>query len=896
MNTWKRAGAAICSLGLLCASLPACVQATEEQQVLQAPGATEMSTMNMEGYSLVWSDEFEGDSLNREDWNVELHEAGWVNEELQEYVDSTDNIQVSDGLLTIKPVRTVNEDGSVSYTSGRVSTQNKEDFTYGMFEVRAKVPEGMGYLPAFWLMATDEGTYGQWPRCGEIDCMEVMGQDTDLAYGTIHYGNPHREDQGTYTLTDGSTFSDSFHTFTCEWEPGVIRWYIDGNLYHETSDWYSTTEGQGTITYPAPFDQPFYIILNLAVGGSWVGYPDETTDFDNASYQIDYVRVYQKDSYDENVTKPVQSVTLRDPDASGNYIVNGTFSDTSHWTSLTALSGDANFYTKNNQMVIETIDDGTVDYSVQLVQADLPFEKGATYEVSFDAYASADRTMVTAVKAPDYGYAEYMPSTTVDLTTEKQTFTYQFRMTSASDANGRLEYNMGNAGSTATIYLSNVSVKKIKDADPNEKEVKTVLADGNYVYNGKFQEGDSHLGYWDIDTTAADASVSVTGLSDDRRAQIVGQGAAVTLSEDDLALGSGQAYELSFDASASEAQTLTVTLGGQTYQANLTAETTTYTFPVSKDTALTDHNIAFSFPGTGTAYLDNVTLSRVYSAEDNLLQNADFSDESDPMNHWSETIANWGGEYTASASRTTGDGAITYVIDNVGTDEWHIQLKQSGLSLSAGETYVVTMTLDSTCARTVKTGVMSTSYTWYGGSDAAVSVGENTIRFGFTMTVDDPAADFYVSLGKISGEDTPSGTITISDLTMVQLSKDEEGSSTDSDGDSDVDSGADSSLSDKTDNTEIEAENAPASPDMTLISDKEIPDVASQAPNTAPDPAGSLSQNPNTEEDSVVTEVPTVTSAPSLGDVVRHACLFVLGGLSLLVGTYAFSCKKAKRH
>ena len=143
-------------------------------------------------------------------------------------------------------------------------------------------------------MANDEDKYGQWPRCGEIDCMEVMCHDTKTLYGTLHYGNPHNESQGSYVLEDDS-FSDNFHTFSCEWEPGKIKWYVDGILYHEETEWHSTTEGKGTLTYPAPFNQEFYIILNLAVGGSWVGYPDETTSFKNNPFIIDYVRVYQKE-------------------------------------------------------------------------------------------------------------------------------------------------------------------------------------------------------------------------------------------------------------------------------------------------------------------------------------------------------------------------------------------------------------------------------------------------------------------------------------------------------------------------------------------------------------------------------------------------------------------------
>lgn len=329
--------------------------------------AEEQTTdLSYEGYNLKWEDQFDGETLNRDDWNVELHDPGWVNNELQSYVDSPENIYIEDGSLVLKPVETVNEDGSVSYTSGRVNTQNKHDFKYGLFEARVKVPKGQGFLPAFWMMPTDENLYGQWPRCGEIDIMEVLGNDTDTSYGTIHYGNPHSESQGNYTLEEG-TFSDEYHVFDVEWEPGKISWYVDGKPIHTEDNWYSAIEGQGEITYPAPFDQPFYIILNLAVGGNWPGNPDETTDIANAAYYIDYVKVYQKDSYDENVTKPVEEVILRDPDENGNYVVNGDFSvkedltDEKDWTFLTALGGEAEAGIEDNEIAVTTENEGTVD-------------------------------------------------------------------------------------------------------------------------------------------------------------------------------------------------------------------------------------------------------------------------------------------------------------------------------------------------------------------------------------------------------------------------------------------------------------------------------------------------------------------------------------------------------
>ncbi|MDK2807736.1 MAG: hypothetical protein PWP24_469 [Clostridiales bacterium] len=915
------------------------VKPKTNETVFYAPSVEE-NGLSYNGYKLKWSDDFEGTALNKQDWNVETHQAGWVNNELQEYVDSEQNIVVKDGKLTIKPVKMVDDKGNVSYTSGRVNTQNKHDYKYGLFEVRAKVPAGKGYLPAFWMMPTNENIYGQWPRCGEIDIMEVMGQQNDKLYGTIHYGNPHSESQGTYLLANDN-FTDNFHTFSCEWEPGKIRWYIDGLLYHEESDWYSTTVGQGTITYPAPFDQPFYMILNLAVGGNWVGYPDATTDFEKEAFVIDYVKAYQKDSYDENVTRPIKQVVLRDPDANGNYVNNGDFAtaedltDTLNWETKTALGGEAVTTISDNAIKIATTNAGTVDYSVQLVQAGIPFEKGATYVVSFDAVASEARTMKTAVKAPDRGYAEYMTSKTVDLTTDKKTYTYEFKMTSDSDSNGRLEFNMGYAGSTADIYISKVSITKTKSADPNEKEVKTILADGNYVYNGSFQEGIARLGYWEI-TNAANASVLVTNENMDRRLKVVVSGEEakaedVLIAQSDLALTANKVYSLSFDAQADAARDMRIMIAGQEVIAKLSTDKKSYNYTITLPETVANKNIAFYLGQKGTTYLDNVRLVEdamikngsfnagfagyewfvdssaqassvvdsltetnaaditvnntgdadwkiqlkqnnvelqngqwykltfkakssfprkirvimqgleakgwaVYSGENivsltneyqifekdfmmtadtdpqaflcvalgavdgevittqhrvcvddislvkieapakpgteagvNMLKNAAFNDPIDSMKDWKETIADWE-PIKAAAVRTLSDGAITYQITNPGTDDWNVQLKQSDLSLEAGQKYKVTFDVISSESREIKSGVMSTAYVWYGGGDIALEANvSKNVMFEFTMGVQDPAADFYISMGKIAGLVTPGSTITISNLSLVKV-------------------------------------------------------------------------------------------------------------------------------
>ena len=413
-----------------------------------------------EGYHLVWEDNFDGDSLSEEDWNYEAHEVGWVNHELQEYIPSDEYAYVQDGMLVIQPVK----DGD-NYYSGRVNTQCKQSLTYGRIEARIKVPEGKGFLPAFWMMPDDEDYYGQWPKCGEIDIMEVLGNDTSKLYGTIHFGEPTTQKQGTYELIDGD-FSKEFHDFAIEWEPGIIRWYVDGVQYYEANDWFTKVSGEEEKPYPAPFDQPFHIILNVAVGGDWPGDPDDSTIFDErAAMYVDYVRMYQKDYYDENVTKPERVYEFKEADETGNFITNGDFAvdedltDDIDWKFLIAMDGEGSAEIGDNEIIIYSTNEGTEEYSVQLVQPLMPMVKGQTYILSFEAYAEEERQMKPAVTAPEVNWIRYFPDTPVDLTTEWQTYSFTFEMTEDDDDKGRVEFNMGAQGSTATIHIRNVRLE-----------------------------------------------------------------------------------------------------------------------------------------------------------------------------------------------------------------------------------------------------------------------------------------------------------------------------------------------------------------------------------------------------------------------------------------------------
>ena len=601
-----------------------------------------------------------------------------------------------------------------------MNTQNKHNFKYGLFEAKVKVPAGQGFLPAFWMMPADENLYGQWPRCGEIDIMEVLGSDTKTAYGTIHYGNPHSESQGKYTLKNRS-FSDEYHIFSAEWEPGKINWYVDGILMHTESDWYSVTEGQGEITYPAPFDQPFYIILNLAVGGNWPGNPDETTDIEKAAFKIDYVKVYQKDSYNENVEKPEKEVILRDPDADGNYINNGSFgvqedlTDDKDWKFLTALGGVATAEIKDGQISINTTAEGTADYSVQLVQPDVPLKKGATYQLSFDASADAARTIKVDVSAPDRGYRRYLEDKTVDLSTENKTYTFQFVMKDKDDANGRLEFNLGAAGSIAGVHISNVSIRKTAEASGDEPEEKTVLADGNYVYNGGFQEGKDRKEYWDIDNQAG-ANISVTNTDNIRKLKIIApEGTSsskpVLVSQSGLALLGGSNYAVSFLAEGEAGKDILLTVAGQSFTVALSGEGKEYNYKFTTDATLPDRNIVFKIDKPGTYYLDNVRV-----VEDTLIKNGSFNAGMAGYEPYVDSSAD--ASYVVDS--LTEDNAADFTINKTGDAAWKIQLKQNNIELEKGQWYKLSLDAKSSIVRKImfaiqRDGTSDNDWTPYSG-------------------------------------------------------------------------------------------------------------------------------------------------------------------------------------
>lgn len=241
-------------------------------------------------HQLVWADEFDGDSLDFTKWEIEVNAFGGGNQELQIYTDRSKNVRVENGKLVIEAHRDSAEVAGTrrEFSSARIRSKRRGDWKYGRFEIRAKLPRGAGMWPAIWMLPSDD-VYGGWANSGEIDIMEYRGQTPDEVLGTLHYGFawPDNLHTGQTYKLDVGNFADDFHTYAVDWREGRIDWYVDG-VHTQTQTEWSTSGGE----FPAPFDQKFHMLLNLAVGGGFVGPINQDTPFPGR-FEVDYVRVYQ---------------------------------------------------------------------------------------------------------------------------------------------------------------------------------------------------------------------------------------------------------------------------------------------------------------------------------------------------------------------------------------------------------------------------------------------------------------------------------------------------------------------------------------------------------------------------------------------------------------------------
>lgn len=448
--------------------------------------AEAVAVREAEGWSLVFADEFNGDGLDKTVWS---HQEGtgsqfgltdWGNGEAQFY--SQDNVAVSDGNLIIEARKEASS--GKSYTSGRITTKDGFSKAYGRFEASISFPAGEGLWPAFWMLPQEEA-YGTWAASGEIDIVEVRGRFPKNVNAALHYGGqwPDNEYSSAYMKLEETV--ESYHTYAIEWEPGEIRWYVNDELYYTANDWYSVSDGEiDSNTYPAPFDKPFYLLLNLAVGGTYDEHRlPKDTDLP-AVMKVDYVRVYELTGrpymepvmpvaelgeYSESAKEPVEGNFIYDTAYQGPVKAvtsSGAELDSDLWN-VVAISDFGGAVTHSvadtdggPALRMDISSPGHEAYAVQLIQH-VPLAQNRVYELTFMARADAAREMKIKIGAgATRGWKMYAPDTTVSLTQEMQTYSLKFKMKDNTDEMARLEFNCGL--SAKAVEIANVSLREVE--------------------------------------------------------------------------------------------------------------------------------------------------------------------------------------------------------------------------------------------------------------------------------------------------------------------------------------------------------------------------------------------------------------------------------------------------
>ncbi|MBQ4379480.1 MAG: carbohydrate binding domain-containing protein, partial [Treponema sp.] len=553
-----------------------------------------------------------------------------------------------------------------------------------------------------------------------------------------------------------------------------------GYCYLTLNDWFTKRPGFGEQSFPAPFDQPFYVILNLAVGGSWVGYPDDTVNFDpnsdDAKMYVDYVKIYQKKEYNEDVEKPERAPVVAKTDASGNMVSQ----QKSAWELKLAGGGEGTLETDGSSHTIKSTNAGSLEYSVQYVQAKVPLNMGYTYRYSFDAYADEDRTMITGITAPNNSYERRFGDVKVKLTTKKQHYSYEFNMMADSDPECRIEYNCGAQGSTATIHISNVRLEKIGEIDLSFG--KSCLPDGNYIMNGQFQEGKKRLGNWEI-VNKVNADISVT-KDRARMLKVASPKKAnpedVVIRQTGLKLEKGQNYVVKFDAYSTKTTFVTVKYGEVEQKVRVLAGKTD---PKTKAvipghfewvyTPVSDKEIDFELllgSNGGTIFVDNIFVK-----ENKVVMNGDFERG---MTGW-ELYAHQNSSAGCEITGDKGKEAAEVKIDNTGNLDWMIQLKQTGCLLEKGKSYKVSLKAKSTLERTIMLALQrdgSKDDNWYPYSNTlkfTVTPEFQDYSWVFSMGMDtDPNVIFTISMGAVSNKIiTQPHTVTIDSILVEEVQK-----------------------------------------------------------------------------------------------------------------------------
>ncbi|MCT8137048.1 carbohydrate binding domain-containing protein [Anaerobacillus sp. CMMVII] len=765
-------------------------------------GANEMDEAQ-DDWTLVWSDEFEGDELDGTKWTRDLGNGffqadgtfipGWGNEELQSYQD--DNVRVENGKLILEGRKETVTDrtGTYNYTSGKVHTQGKFSQKYGRFEASIKLPEGQGYWPAFWMMP-EEDVYGGWAASGEIDIMENAGSHLNKIGGAIHYGGQWPNNTYTakdYYFPDGKDITD-FNLYAVEWEPGEIRWYVNDVLYQTVNNWSSTSNGNpAKFSYPAPFDQEFYIILNLAIGGWYGGNPNDTTPFPGEML-VDYVRVYELTGRDyrepvEPVFAPVELPADAKVAVDGNYVYDTNYEkgftvlrsgeeewNNTYWNFLNLNefngTGSVSVDTLNGDKFakVDIANGGNQTYSIQLIQ-NVTMGTGRWYKLSFDAKSNTNRNINVKIGGgADRGWTAYSPNMDYSLTNEVQSYEMVFQMQHDTDPRARLEFNLGI--NSNPVWIGNVVVEEVDALDPyNEDAAKRPLRDGNHVYNGTFDQGRmDRMTYWNFDTEGAIAKASVDPDTRKLAVAITDGGTSVDsikLVQKGMNLLPTDEYKLTFDAKAGAARNIEVALlskdGSVNYSGNQVISLTTNMG--TKEATLVMPNVqdiegqlVFFLGGNASdIVIDNLKMVRTTNNNASVtveqafpLKNGDFSSG---LKHWDQHIH---GVYEPSSEATFDvvDSTFKANIINTGWEPWHVLLMQNGMKLLRNQTYVVEFDAKSTVDRNIEVVLENASYQRYFAEKVELTNALQTYKYEFVMS-NDETVDLKFLLGKIVGSD-----------------------------------------------------------------------------------------------------------------------------------------------
>lgn len=761
-------------------------------------------------WTLVWNDEFSGTGSNLDTNGVDLSKwgyqngtgaefglVGWGNNEQQYY--QKENINVADGKLVIEAKQEAV--GGKPYTSGRLWTSPTFTKKYGKFEARIKLPEGQGFWPAFWMMPKDQ-MYGGWAASGEIDIVEARGRVPEQTDGTIHYGKGWPNNKATgdhYVFPEGQSITD-FHTYTVEWEPGELRWYVDGNLFQTINDWYSWGVGEPEkYAYPAPFDQEFYMIMNLAVGGNYDGgVVPEVSDFP-AQMEVDYVRVYELTG--REYMEPVEPVIEKEPipdearDAvDGNFVYDPNYEegfhvvaantenselDANQWNVVTGTggAGSATVETVNGAEFAKmtVANGGSNDYSVQLIQLE-PIVKGHYYKVSFNAMSTTARNLIVKVSGgADRGWGAYSDTYSASLTEDVQTYSFVFQMSSETDLAARLEFNMGL--NTNPVWIGNVKVELTDSLlDPNAK--KAPLDNGNHVYNGGFDQGTmERMAFWDFAVNGAEAEAFVDADTRQLNVEMTNGGAltsAIELMQKGLNLLQTDSYTFSFDAKAAAVRTIEVALLSKDGSVDYVNET------IHLTEAMEEHFFSFTMPlgvtdeeaqlvfrlggSTEAVVLDHVKLIRTTN------NNVDYTDvDMYPLKNgdFGLGLEGWEPFVQGGAATFTGaDGEAKVNITNVGGEAWNVMLNQGGMSLKKGFEYVISFDASSTVARDIEVALENAAYTRrFQTGPIQVTPDTKHYSYSFMMSVDDVLALKFI-LGKTAASPSSAHDVVIDNVVL----------------------------------------------------------------------------------------------------------------------------------